>query len=272
MGAVVLFSGGLDSTTVAWDVVANPFRYGLNQEDNEPVHLLTAAFSEEEADLKRDQLSPLIREIRAVDEDRVVSHHVVVVPSLMESYTPDIQVPMSTLRPLGPGERGSQMSSDKRKSLSLPFTPGLHLFLVSVAENLLSVPRLPFHGKQSILAGFQYEPETWDLHDAGRLEESDTSPEWVAAVNRLLVSSPASAIFRAPFLEQRMTKLDILDLAYAVGVTVEETSSCLVGWKKACGYCGACVVRARTEAAAMARDKARSARHAAEMAVVVEEK
>jgi 7-cyano-7-deazaguanine synthase in queuosine biosynthesis len=267
MGVVVLFSGGLDSTTVAWDVVSNPFRYGLNQEDNEPVHLLTAAFSPEEVEKKATDLYPLIREIRAIDEDRTISHHVVEVPAIMESYTPDIQVPMSAMRILGPGERGSQLSSDRRKSLSLVFTPGLHLYLMSVAENLLSVPRLPFHGKQSILAGFQYEPETWDLHDAGRLDDSDTSPEWVAAVNKVLSMSPASVVFRAPFLEQRMTKLDILDLAMHVGVPVEETSSCLTGWKKACGYCGACIARSRTEAAALARDKARSARHAAEMIV-----
>lgn len=246
---ILFFSGGLDSTTLAFDILNCPSRYGISQEGkNRPrLLLLTAAFTPEEVELTEERLKPLVSAMRDVGRMEVV-HEVVYVEG-MTSYEVEIPVPHGSLD-VHPAVMDSRSAS--RHVMGVHYTPGLHSYLASIAINRHhSTYHQPHHNSEVAFWGFKLEGPVWEAQDAGTIARSDTTPEFVETLNRMSESlgHPETLRFRAPFLENRMDRYQVLDLAYALKMPVDATSSCVTGWHANCGYCWQCVIRNQAKAA-----------------------
>jgi 7-cyano-7-deazaguanine synthase in queuosine biosynthesis len=106
-----------------------------------------------------------------------------------------------------------------------------------------SMPSNEFTPEQALF-GFQDDGPLWERQDAGELEPTDASPEFMSTLNELVEASGGTIWFRAPFLDLRLNKLMVFKLALDVGVPLEATSSCIQGWMSKCGVCPQCMTRA----------------------------
>lgn len=238
---VVFFSGGIDSTVLAYDVAKNPERYGISIERSSPLILLTAAVGVE-PERKAELLGPLVDGLCEVSSLEI-QHVVEKVP--LVSYDPPIRVLHGSLQ-FGPVAAETQTAGRIRQSTN--YTAGLHLWLASVAINLeAQLPVFPHHNSPTAFWGFQFDGPSWEDFDHGRMVPNDTSPTFVRKLDELSGYSGhnPSLRFRAPFLENRMDRLQILRMGLKLGVPLDKTSSCTTGWMAACGHCRQCVVRAQ---------------------------
>lgn len=224
---LLFWSGGLDSTTLAFDIVKHPWRYGItNGKEQPPLLLVTYGVDKKKrAGMKLlwDQLSGKTKLSLEWTE--------ITVPFPKETL---VKRAWSTAHPLVTGVDAEHM----------PFTPGLHLYLASYAVNRLSeeANQLRGHEKAQVFFGFQYNAPEWDAFDSGELPDNDTSPDFVSTLNDAVEAGGANVVFKAPFLDKRMTKPMIGQMAAEIGVPIELTSSCIYGWKERCGSCPQCML------------------------------
>ena len=222
---LVFFSGGIDSTVLAYDIATRPWRYGVD--DDEELILFSYGSKKKTA-----QLKPLVSHLQQCRQTRLeVLARVEPVP--LEPYEPPGAPPhWQTLDPL----------TTKYRPEYMPFTPGLHVWLASWAFNLLGYEHRP-PNPPSAFFGFQFNGPAWIAHDQGTMPKNDTTQAFVDSLNRTSSASGASVVFRAPFLENRMSKDQIVKLGAEVGAPLPLTSSCVQGWKKDCGVCPQCLYR-----------------------------
>lgn len=223
--ALVCFSGGLDSAVLAFDVAQHPYRYGVGS--NEILHLLTIGTR------KKKKLQPLVDCLRGYAQLEV-QHHLHDCPLIEQDRS---AIP----------EGGTQVASiplaiDYRPDFdAMPHTPGLHMWLASVATNILAFDPDPLHGPRQAFFGFQFDGVTWNRYDKGELLPNDASPAFVDALNALVATAGDEVRFSAPFMDARMDKTMIAKLALDLGVPLQWTDSCIDG--KACGVCVQCMRR-----------------------------
>jgi len=236
MSALVFFSGGLDSTVLAWDIATSPERYGIYKENlcgSDRLIMLAYVTADPAVVLRR--LHPALAAIRkasGVNVDLVLAE----IPREWRSFkNVNSGHVFSSLNPLA-----SQMSEDL---LQMPFTPGVHSWLISYAINLLHQNKSSNHLGPQAFFGFQWESEVWHKFDSGELVHNDTSLEYIDSLNSLSELSGSPVLFQAPFLENRMNKEMIVRHGKRLGVPFEHTSSCLRGWMKNCGRCNQCMLR-----------------------------
>ncbi len=228
---LLFWSGGLDSTTLAFDIAKHPWRYGVTGgESRTELKLLTYGVDKK----KRAGMRTLWSALPGVKE-----------PGLLGLKWTEIAIPFpkealvkrvwSSAHPLATGVDAEHM----------PFTPGLHLFLASYAVNMLreEADQLRGHEKAQAFFGFQYNAPEWDRFDSGELPDNDTSPDFIAALNEVVAASGENVVFKAPFLDKRMTKPMIGQMAAEVGVPINLTSSCIYGWMEGCGSCPQCMLK-----------------------------
>ena len=255
---LLFFSGGLDSTVLGWDILTCPARYGISLEGRPILTLLTAAFSPEERRTKRKNLRGLVEAMRGINPRVEVEHRIVVVPSYLISYDRKLDVVEGSVEIHTAARPNGSSVSLTRQYMSSHYTPGLHLFLATVAINLLhrDVDGLsPHHNPPQAFWGFKFEGPVWEAIEAGQGARSDTTREFVDATNNLadtLGHSP-TPVFRAPLLENRMDRYQTVVLAKQLGVPIEMTSSCINGWMANCGHCRQCMVRNQALAAYSAK-------------------
>lgn len=101
-------------------------------------------------------------------------------------------------------------------------------------------------GMQDVYTAFQFDAPTWECHgwkDWTGLGV-DAAPGFVRAFNQLVVDGGFSKplTIRAPFLDSRKTKSEIVALGRQLGVDFEKTCSC--EFEPACNNCFQCLVRA----------------------------
>ena len=228
---LLFWSGGLDSTTLAFDIAKHPWRYGIEIGKGSPSLVLVTYGVDKK---KRTGMRKLWDTLPNVKE-----------PGWLGLEWTEIAVPFpkeevvrrtwSTAHPLATGVDAEHM----------PFTPGLHLFLASYAVNRLrqEADQLRGHEKAQAFFGFQYNAPEWDRFDSGELPDNDTSPDFIAALNAVVEASGESVVFKAPFLDKRMTKPMIGQMAAEIGVPVSATSSCIYGWNEDCGTCPQCMLK-----------------------------
>ena len=249
---LLFFSGGLDSTVLAYDILTCPERYGISLEGQPTMTLLTAAFSPEERTQKRKNLKTLVQGMRTLNSRVAVEHKIIVVPSYFGSYDRDLSVVEGSVEIHTAARPNGSSVSLTRQYRSSHYTPGLHMFLASVAISLFHKEgTAPHHNRPQAFWGFKFEGPVWEAMDAGQGAQSDTTGEFVDATNRLVETmghSPAP-FFRAPLLENRMDRYQTVVLAKALGVPIELTSSCINGWMAQCGHCRQCMVRNQALAA-----------------------
>lgn len=206
--AVVLLSGGLDSSTAAvcakrdgFDVVALTVVYGQRHE--------------RELDSALD----------VADAIGVLEHLVLKVPldAIGASALTDrnIKVPR--------GRRTSQMA----KGIPVTYVPARNTVLLSLAASLAEA-----RGASAIYIGANA------IDYSGY---PDCRPEYLRAFERALARGTKAGVegrpirIRAPLL--RKTKADIVRLAFRLKVPIELTWSCYLGESVACGTCDSCLLR-----------------------------
>lgn len=251
---LLFFSGGLDSTVLGYDILTCPERYGIALEGQPVMVLLTAAFSPEERRQKRRNLKPLVEKMRGLNPRVEVEHKIVLIPSYMGSYERKLTVVEGSVDPHTAARPNNSTVSILRQGMNSHYTPGLHMFLGSVAINLFHRDVsgfLPSHNRPQAFWGFKFEGPVWESMDRGEGSKSDTTWEFVDSMNTVADSlghSP-TPIFRAPLLENRMDRYQTIVLAKKLGVPIEMTSSCINGWMAQCGHCRQCMIRNQALAA-----------------------
>lgn len=240
----LLFSGGIDSTTLAYDIVINPFRYGItgNRSATGGVNpcLLLVTDAGVRDTRKHDDLHDVVSDLRKVG-GLPIEHVFVNAHEHLTTYAPSLIAMQghSSLHPFA-----SQYQPD---IASMPFTPGLMSWLAIIASNLLvsneSEVGTSEFTSPLVYMGYQWDGPIWEKYDAGETVETDTTPEFVEALNILSRASGSIVGFRAPFLDTRMDRRMIVQLAQSLKVPLHKTSSCIQGWKKNCGICHQCMLR-----------------------------
>ena len=223
---VVFFSGGIDSSVLAYDIAKRPFAYGVDFEYEDLVLVTYGKDGRKRANKFTDEL---IKDVRVTVDVRWFE-------SPLESYDPEM-VPAAghgTMVPsVGP------YTWDRR---SMPYTPGLMTWLSSLAFNLVYNWELP-NGKPQVFFGFQYEPQAWAAYDRRKLAANDTSPAYIEALNKLSKVAGEPAHFRAPFLDNRMSRYQIVELGKSLKVPLKDTHSCIMLRDAHCGRCCQCIKR-----------------------------
>lgn len=227
---VLFFSGGIDSTALAWDVGVNPFRYGV--EDDETLYLVTCGGRE-----KKRQLARLVTELRK--KSRLdVDHRVVDDGLYFEKPEPPTKGGFQTLNPIS--------SRYPRDLASTPYTPGWMLWMAAYAVNLLySVGdcHSDRDNPPQVLIAHQWNGPVWRELEEGKKMAYDCLPEFFVHLNAAIQASGERVRVRCPFLESRTNRVQIVELARSLEVPLNLTSSCVHGWMKNCGVCASCILR-----------------------------
>lgn len=250
--SVLLFSGGIDSTVLAYDLVTCPERYGVPRSGHHLTLLTMAGARGKRRALSRLvtllQLHARIHEVPVTVEHRIVRterHLLVEAP-----VTAPKEGSLLTF-----GAKAGPFTTARMSAMS-PYTPSLHLFAAGVAANIAGAVQEPHWTPEQVFWGFQMDGAAWEAWDAGTLPRNDTSPAFVAALNEASKHSGHArpALFRAPYLENRMDRAMVIRLGMSLGVPFEETSSCTLGWMRACGACARCVARTQAFAGIEVQD------------------
>lgn len=217
--AIVLFSGGLDSTTCLYWAIKQGYT----------CETLTVSYGQ-----KHD------REVRAADAIAkrlgVKQHKVTLnLPWLRSSslVDPKQSIPDQPLEEITNGQIPST------------YVPGRNLMFLSVAASLLDAV-----GGEAIVAG----PNAIDFSGY-----PDCTPLFFKAAAEAINRGTARGVKQgvevlAPLMD--LSKTDIVKLGAQLGVPFELTWSCYNGGDKPCGHCDSCKLRARGFAEAGIKDGA----------------
>ena len=208
MKAVVLVSGGLDSTTLLHHVVK---RLGA-----EPVYALGCRYGQKHArelDMARWQCAqlPAVREWRVVD---------LPVGELTQgaSALTDTAIAVPDLAAIAPDQRRQPPT----------YVPNRNMILLAVAAA---------YAESRGCGAVFYGAQTADAYGYW-----DCTAEFVERLNAVLnLNRREPVTIQAPFLELR--KAQILQLGFELGVDYAHTWSCYRGQDQACGRCPTCVER-----------------------------
>lgn len=243
--AIIIYSGGMDSTVLAYDIIQRPYAYGLTPAKDEYLRLVTF-HKLDERPLKN--LSPILA---SLSKEAAYSEWAGV--DVTPAHCPLLEFASKPMPEGGHATHSPLLSKFGPDRSSLSVAPGLHQWIASIALNVAAVKDpIPANGPRSIFFGFQADAPFWEQWDeAPKKLRHDASPAFVDSLNKLVSTTPIYVKFRAPFLENRMDKLHVVKLGLRNGVPFSRTSSCVTSWNpKGCGLCYQCVVRAKALTAA----------------------
>lgn len=225
---VVFFSGGVDSTTLLWDLHLSPHRYGIHPP----------------------------RSLRAVHFDWGHRDLGVVKRSIHSSLIPDevfLQTFQNLLHARGRDNQWEHPHPDvgespeifwKRfyqgKSAYVPFLQPALTFLwlncfIGVNQDIEEL---------HLWFAFQDEPEVWKIYDETETPWwGETTMEWLSSFEDMLevISTPYPIETHAPWLEHRLSRSDVVKIALEIGVPLKFTSSCTaLDFPDRCGKCSRC--------------------------------
>lgn len=204
--AVCLFSGGLDSTTVLYDAVSRGYR--------------AIALSIQYGQVHERELDSA----RSIAKSLNIKHEVV-----------KLSFPWGGSALLGTQEEIPLRDSDERIPSDIPptYVPARNTVFLSVAASLAEV-----EGADVIFIG------------ANAIDYSgypDCRPEFLEAMERTLnLGTKAGAEGKRLRIEAplvRLSKREIVELAFRLSVPFEKTWSCYSGQASPCGLCDSCLLR-----------------------------
>lgn len=226
---VLFFSGGIDSTTLAYDIAKHPYRYGVFPEG--AILYLVNVYK---SSLGEDDLLSLARDIDEVGELDVVLKRIK--DPLRGSVRE--KVPKGGMQVLNPAVH--RYFPDV---LSMPYTPGWMMWMAGIGLNLVAEEVSQVYNPSQVFFAHQFNGPEWEAVDNEELGKFDSSLEMYELLNALAKQSGENVRYRVPFLENRMDKGMIVQLAIELGVPLHRTSSCIEGWMKNCGQCCQCLSR-----------------------------
>ena len=213
MKALVLFSGGIDSTTALGLAIK---KYGKDQ-----VIALSVSYGQ-----KHDKE---IRAAIAVAEYYGVEHLFLDLSKIFQySNCSLLQQSTEEIPEESYAEQISKTNGDKPVSTYVPFRNGL--FLSSAASIALSKEcgGIYYGAHADDSAGFAYP---------------DCSPVFNQAMNEAIWEGSGHQLkIEAPFVN--VSKAEVVRIGLELGVPYELTWSCYEGGEKPCGKCGTCIDRA----------------------------
>ncbi len=213
MKAMVLFSGGIDSTTCLGMAVE---QYGREQ-----VTTLSVSYGQKHE--KEIQASTVLAEYYGVE-------HLMLDLSKIFSYS-DSSLLQHSEQAIPKEAYAEQLQKTDGKPVStyVPFRNGL--FLSSAASIALS------KGCEVIYYGAHAD-------DAARNAYPDCSSAFHRAISEaVFIGSGNQLKLKAPFIH--MTKAEIVKIGLGLEVPYHLTWSCYAGKEKPCGVCGTCIDRAK---------------------------
>ena len=117
------------------------------------------------------------------------------------------------------------------------FIEGRNMIMVAYALAYCSKYKV-----DELLAGYLYGEDEWKHRRSYKLMTGDNSPQFVDMMNMLSgVGLSYQVRFRAPYYEQRRTKVDIVKIGRSLNVDFDKTYSCY--FIPACGKCDNCLLR-----------------------------
>ena len=206
-GAVVLLSGGLDSTTLLHHV--------LHEYAPKPLYALSFLYGQRHA-----------RELQCARKQAgiALAHHVVIDMSCLKDVVGDA----SALVEGGPQVPDLTGLSSDLLDQPPTYVPNRNMILLSVAAAFAEA-----HGITDVYYGAQA------LDEYGYWDCTEEFLKKLNAVFRL--NRRESVTIHAPFI--RIKKAETLKLGLSLGVDYGSTWSCYRGDEKACGTCPTCVER-----------------------------
>jgi 7-cyano-7-deazaguanine synthase len=205
--AILLLSGGLDSTAAAW----------LLPKDVRPALALTADYGQRAAHREAAAAYSLARDLE-------IPHRTVHLPFLREAaggalVRRDLDVPEPELADLDHLERSE-------KSADAVWVPNRNGALIAMAATWAEVS-----GARYVVCGFnREEARTFP----------DNSPEFLERTNEALAYSTRNRVeVIAPTID--MDKLEIMRKAFAAGAPLHKCWSCYHGGTHPCGRCESCM-------------------------------
>jgi hypothetical protein len=235
---ILFFSGGIDSTTLAFDLAKHPYRYGVSVTDDTRLTLMHASrnlFTESTP--KHKGLYELHSAIEAVAtyavelifvEDPLVS---------AERKKP----PSGGIQTLNPSLY--RYSPDLA---AIPYTPGWMAWMAAIASNSCFERTDQVYNPQQVFFAHQMNGPCWEAYDSGTYGNFDSTLEFYENLNTQAKLCSENVKYRVPFMENRMDKAMVVQLALELEVPLEKTSSCVEGWMKNCGQCVQCLARYAT--------------------------
>jgi 7-cyano-7-deazaguanine synthase len=204
--AVLLLSGGLDSTVAAW----------LSRKDAEPAVAITADYGQKAAARELAAAYRIARELG-------VPHRTVFLPFLREAargalVDPDADVPR-------PDPADLDLPGKAAESARAVWVPNRNGALIAVAATYAESM-----GALRVVVGFNRE-------EAATFR--DNSLGFVEATNRALSYSTATGV-RVMSPTSGFDKVEIVRAAMSENVPIELCWSCYLGEKEACGTCESC--------------------------------
>jgi hypothetical protein len=228
---MITLSGGADSTILSLDVAAHPWRYGVTVSEETELVLLTASHAPRKT--KKD-LKPIVDFIRGKAVMDVVH---LVVDDPLEADSMD-RPKLGGQAVLNPG-----ITPSKADEGTWAFTPGWYLWMAGIAINKMdNMDDQEFNPEQFFIS-HQWDGPIWQAYDEGRFSSGDDSAEFYELLNKAAKMSRAHVKFRAPYMENRMNKVQVLQMGLEIGAPIELTSSCRYGWMERCGVCAQCIAR-----------------------------
>lgn len=232
MKPVILYSGGLDSFVLATDMIANPFRYNV---DEVPALI---HFTGENKVYKH--VTGLVKK-----------HQLPFLNTLAKKWYLNAEVELEVINC---DDFTFMKSSEEPQPLTVEWShdsykqgvnPGQHLIFLSIAFAYASSLE-----SDRVYAAFQLTAERWKKFDEEDPDEtSDDNPDFIEAVNNMsLVGGilPSQMLY-TPFIDARMSKSDIIQLGLSLGVPMKYSHSCT--WDvKPCGACMSCITFNRATA------------------------
>lgn len=206
--AVVLFSGGLDSTTCLYWALAHGY----------VCEALTVAYGQRH---ERE-----VQAARKITQALGVKHHFITLdlPWLKVSSLVDVSAPIPDV----------PVAQIKEAGIPSTYVPGRNLMFLSIAGSLADAV-----GAHAIVAG----PNAVDFSGY-----PDCTPAFFASAAEALNRGTKQGVTRglevlAPLME--LSKAQIVRLGAELGVPFELTWSCYAGGDKPCGRCDSCKLRAK---------------------------
>jgi len=210
MKAILLFSGGLDSTTLLADLLAPP--------DTKEVLCLSASYGSNHNEQERKHQEAIIHFYRSIRRDKRVLHELLTLPNLWEGSGSAL---------MGEAEVPVLAYADGPQPTVVPFRNGV-LIAAAVA----------------IAASRGYSDVFIAAHasDAANYAYPDCTPDFLIPMRAAVYVGTMKAVrLINPYVNA--TKVDVVSRGLRNKAPLHLTYSCYRGGEKPCGHCATCLER-----------------------------
>lgn len=231
---ILCFSGGIDSTTLAFDLAKHPYRYGISVTNDTKLILMNACSVGTKDKKGLYTLAKAIKGIARYDVELCFIEDTLTHADMKKVPIGGVQTLNQTVYRYEPD------------IATIPYTPGWMAWMAAVAMNKCFYCTDQVYNPQQVFFAHQMNGPCWEAADSNTYGNFDSTLEFYENLNIQAKLCSERVKYRVPFMENRMDKAMIVQLALELQVPLEKTSSCIAGWMKNCGCCVQCLTRYST--------------------------